>query len=68
MNIEQKEYIIAGTMTSDPSEERARARLAELLTRGERRLPDPEERARQRIWNRATEQERRRMLKDCGWL
>lgn len=55
-------------MTSDPHEERARARLAELLTRGERRLPDPEERARQRIWDRATEQERRRMLKDCGWL
>lgn len=56
------------TMTSDPREERARARLAALLTRGERRLPDPDERARQRAWDRATEQERRRMLKDCGWL
>jgi hypothetical protein len=68
LNIEQKGYIIPATMTSDPREERARARLAELLTRGERRLSDPDERARQRVWDRATEQERRRMLKDCGWL
>lgn len=64
------------TMTSQPdSETSARARLIALLRasaklprrnayRGTYQLSAADECA----WNRADEQERRRMLKDCGWL
>ncbi len=76
MHYEQKEYTIAFAMTSDPNSDAAtRARLVALLTdsppfsnRGKYRgryVADP---ADERAWHRAGEQERRRMLKDCGWL
>ncbi|MES2498655.1 MAG: hypothetical protein V4618_21275 [Pseudomonadota bacterium] len=55
-------------MTSDPLEQKARARLAELLTRPPERIEDKTVAANRRIWHRASEQERRRLLKDCGWL
>ena len=76
MPFEQKGYIIILAMTSEPDpEDAARAQMVALLTSA-RKLPrgspyrekydvsDADERA----WSRATEQERRRMLKDCGWL
>jgi len=56
------------TMTSDPLEQKARARLAELLTRPPEPIEDKTVAANRRAWNRAGEQERRRLLKDCGWL
>jgi hypothetical protein len=67
---EQKGYIMTVVMTSDPLEQkaRARARLAELLSRPPDAVEDATVAANRLIWNRATEQERRRMLKDCGWL
>jgi len=73
---EQKGYIIPRAMTSEPDSERsARARLRALLSR----RPEPEKRnahsrryevsaTAERRWLRADQQERRRMLKDCGWL
>ena len=69
---EQKGYIIAATMTSDPEDlappTRDRARFAALL-----KAPPPFRGYRitasdRRDWDRATEQARRRLLKDCGWL
>lgn len=64
---EQNGYMIAITMTSDP-EDLARARLAELLTVPPKRPLSATTVANRRIWARADEQERRRMLRDCGWL
>lgn len=55
-------------MTSNPLEQKARQRLAELLSQPPEAVEDATVAANRRIWNRATEQERRRMLKDCGWL
>lgn len=63
-------------MTSEPeSDAVTRARLVELLTatpghalRGKYRDRYPVSLADERAWHRANEQERRRMLKDCGWL
>lgn len=60
--------MMAAAMTSDPLEQKARARLAELLTRRPEPVVDRTAAANRRVWNRASEQERRRMLKDCGWL
>ncbi len=60
--------MMAATMTSDPLEQRARLRLAELLTRRPEPVEDKTTAANRRAWNRASEQERRRLLKDCGWL
>lgn len=60
--------MMAVAMTSDPLEQKARARLAELLTRPAERIEDKTTAANRRAWNRADEQERRRLLKDCGWL
>ncbi len=68
--------MIAFTMTSDPDSEAARrARLAELLTATPERSGRGKYRGRydvtpadERAWRLADEQERRRMLKDCGWL
>jgi len=54
--------------TSDALEHKARARLAELLVSPSMPAEDPTTAANRRLWNRAGEQERRRMLKDCGWL
>lgn len=63
-------------MTSDPdSDALTRACLVELLTvtpkpavRGQYRDRYVVSPADKRTWHRASEQERRRMLKDCGWL
>lgn len=69
MPYEQKEYIIIAAMTSDPDDEaRARAHLATLLTTAPPRVEDETTRRNRYAWHRASEQERRRMLKDCGWL
>lgn len=69
MPYEQKGYIINDTMTSDPDEEtRRRARLVALLTDMPPRIESETTRRKRYAWHRATEQERRRMLKDCGWL
>ena len=67
--IEQNGYTIAITMTSDPEDlARSRARLAELLTVPPKRAVSATTVTNRRIWARADEQERRRMLRDCGWL
>ena len=59
-------------MTSKPEDEinpeALRARVAALLTTPPSPIEDATVTANRRIWNRASEQERRRMLKDCGWL
>ncbi|KKC27072.1 hypothetical protein [Sphingomonas sp. SRS2] len=69
MLYEQKGYIITIIMTSDPEDKaRSRARLAELLTSAPPRVEDETTRRNRYAWHRASEQERRRMLKDCGWL
>jgi len=74
--IEQKGYTITSTMTSDPdSDTTIRARLVALLTGGAKPSGRGKYHGRyevspqdERAWRRASEQERRRMLKDCGWL
>ncbi|MET0374361.1 MAG: hypothetical protein ABW128_08895 [Rhizorhabdus sp.] len=61
--------MIIADMTSDPDQEaRSRARLAELLVSAPPRVEDETTRRNRYAWHRASEQERRRMLKDCGWL
>ena len=61
--------MIRSTMTSDPDDDTAsRARLAALLTSAPPRIESETTRRNRYAWHRATEQERRRMLKDCGWL
>ena len=61
--------MIVGTMTSDANELSAsRAHVVRLLARPPERKGYPVSPANQRAWARATEMERRRMLKDCGWL
>lgn len=61
--------MIAAIMTSDPDQEaRSRARLVELLSAPPVRIESEQTRRNRHAWHRATEQERRRMLKDCGWL
>ena len=78
MPIEQKGYTITSNMTSDPdpdSDTTIRARLVALLAGGAKPSGRGKYRGRyevspedERAWRRASEQERRRMLKDCGWL
>lgn len=66
---EQKGYIIVQIMTSDPDEETAaRAYVIRMLARAPDRKGYPASPANRLAWARATELERRRMLKDCGWL
>ena len=61
--------MIALAMTSNPEQlARSRARFAELLTVPPKRPVSVTTVANRRIWARADEQERRRMLRDCGWL
>jgi hypothetical protein len=63
-----------GTVTSpsplcrESTQDSSRARLAQLLTARPARIESVQTIENRRIWSRATEQERRRMLKDCGWL
>lgn len=55
-------------MTIDPASDPSRKALVALLTGTPERFDDRDEAERRRIWARASEQERRKMLKDCGWL
>ena len=56
-------------MTSDPDEEAAaRGYVIRMLARGPERKGYRASTANRLAWARATEFERRRMLKDCGWL
>ena len=64
--------MIASVMTSEAESRRL---LVALLIGGSKRRAGSVHRgaypvgaANERAWLRATEQERRRMLKDCGWL
>jgi hypothetical protein len=66
---EQKGYMNSRAMTSDADEqERARAYAIRRLTTPPERIEAAETKANRQAWNRASEQERRRLLKDCGWL
>ncbi|ATE64102.1 hypothetical protein COO09_09465 [Rhizorhabdus dicambivorans] len=60
--------MIAPIMTSDSDELSARAHVIRLLARPPERKGYPVSPANRLAWARATELERRRMLKDCGWL
>lgn len=56
-------------MTSDPERDSAaRTYLIAMLARPPERKGYPSSPANRASWARATEMERRRMLKDCGWL
>jgi len=68
LRIEQKGYNILPAMTSDADRSEARARLAALLTAPPEPFENKTVAANRRAWQRAGEQERRKMLKDCGWL
>jgi len=75
---EQKGYIIDSAMTSNRDDARnrddesridlSRARLALLLKTPPPPVDSEQTIENRRIWSRASEQQRRRMLKDCGWL
>jgi hypothetical protein len=76
MRYEQKGYTITLALTSDPAcDAVTRDRLVELLSetpkrasRGKCRDRYRDRPADERDWRRVSEQERRRMLKDYGWL